>query len=69
MFRLQPFSDNVHQKEVKVYKSCIQRNILLLLFPLLLSKLSVLFGMHSRAVFAIQALSSCGMHGNELLTL
>ena len=67
MFQLQSLSDNIHQKEVKVYKSCMQRNILLLLFPLVLSNISVLIGMHSSAVCASQALSSFGMHGNEVL--
>jgi hypothetical protein len=67
MFQLQSLSDNIHQKEVKVYEFCMQRNILLLLFPLVLSNLSVLIGMHSSAVCAIQVLSSCGMHGDELL--
>jgi hypothetical protein len=67
MFQHQSLSDNIHQKEVKVYKFSIQRSILLLLFPLVLSNLSVLIGMYGSAVCAIQALSSCGMHGNEVL--
>ena len=45
----------------------MQRTMLLLLFPLVLPNLSVLIGMHSSAVCAIQALSPCGVHGDELL--
>jgi hypothetical protein len=67
MFQLKSLAHDIHQKEVKLYKSCMQRNIFLLLFPLMLSDLSVLIGMHSSAVCALQALSSCGMHGNEVL--
>jgi len=44
MFQLQSLSDNIPQKEVKVYKFCMQRNILLLLFPLMLWNLSLLIG-------------------------
>ena len=51
MFQLQSLSDNIHQKEVKVYKSCMQRNILLL-FPLVLSNVLLLISMHSSAVCA-----------------